>query len=120
MGEFAAKVEEANKHGEAIKEASAKIIDTDEYRKPINGWFTTKYGPVIDQNIVKDSVKNVTQLNTRSQEISKLVVVIKDIAINQFIIQMQRLRQREQGNTEKDFRSLQRKYENSLNKPLRP
>ena len=40
---------------------------------------STQQMSAIDQ-IVKDSVKNVTQLNTRSQEISKLVVVIKDIA----------------------------------------
>ena len=78
MAGFANKVEEANKHGEAIKEASTKILDmTNAGSQLMDG--STQQMAAIDQ-IVKDSVKNVTQLNTRSQEISKLVVVIKDIA----------------------------------------
>ena len=40
---------------------------------------STKQMKTIDE-IVKDSVQNVEKLNARSQEISKLVIVIKDIA----------------------------------------
>lgn len=78
MSEFAAKVEAVNEHGESLKAASVKVLDmTNEGRQLMDG--STEQMAAIDQ-IVKDSVKNVNQLNTRSHEISKLVVVIKDIA----------------------------------------
>lgn len=78
MAEFAIKVEEANEHGELVKETSNKVLEmTHEGSQLMKG--STKQMITIDQ-IVKDSVKNVVGLNNQSQEISKLVVVIKDIA----------------------------------------
>lgn len=78
MSEFAAKVEAVNEHGESLKVTSVKVLDmTNEGSQLMDG--STEQMAAIDQ-IVKDSVKNVNQLNTRSHEISKLVVVIKDIA----------------------------------------
>lgn len=78
MAEFAAKVEEATEHGELMKERSTKVLEmTHVGSQLMNG--STKQMSTIDQ-IVKDSVQSVGELNTQSQEISKLVVVIKDIA----------------------------------------
>ena len=78
MGVFATKVQEANEGGEYIQETSDQVLEmTDVGSELMNG--STQQMTTIDQ-IVKDSVQNVKKLNTRSQEISKLVVVIKDIA----------------------------------------
>ena len=78
MGVFATKVQEANEGGEYIQETSDQVLEmTNVGSELMNG--STQQMTTIDQ-IVKDSVQNVKKLNTRSQEISKLVVVIKDIA----------------------------------------
>jgi methyl-accepting chemotaxis protein len=78
MGLFTTKVQEANEHGESIRETSDQVLEmTNVGSQLMNG--STQQMTTIDQ-IVKDSVQNVKELNTRSQEISQLVVVIKDIA----------------------------------------
>ncbi len=78
MGIFATKVQEANERGEYIQETSDQVLEmTNVGSQLMNG--STQQMTTIDQ-IVKDSVQNVKKLNTRSQEISKLVFVIKDIA----------------------------------------
>ena len=76
--DFATKVQEANEYGEQIQESSDKVLEmTNTGSQLMNG--STKQMKIIDQ-MVKDSVQNVKNLNTRSQEITKLVFVIKEIA----------------------------------------
>lgn len=78
MAEFATKVDEANGHGESMQTTSQRVLEmTNIGCQLMNG--STKQMATIDQ-IVKDSVHNVNELNNRSQEISKLVIVIREIA----------------------------------------
>lgn len=78
MAEFALKVEEANDYGESMTETSNKVLEmTNVGSQLMNG--STKQMTNIDQ-MVKNSVQNVTELNHQTQEISQLVVVIKEIA----------------------------------------
>ncbi|WP_301107740.1 methyl-accepting chemotaxis protein [Sporosarcina sp.] len=78
MEEFTAKVEEANQKGEAVKHSSENVLSqtttgaelmktSSEQMKKIDG-------------IVQDAVVKIKGLDLQTQEISKLVVVIKDIA----------------------------------------
>ncbi|WP_428909725.1 methyl-accepting chemotaxis protein [Niallia sp. Krafla_26] len=78
MAEFAAKVQEANENGETIQEGSNKVLEMTNVGSQLM-LGSTKQMKTIDE-IVKDSVQNVQNLNVRSQEISKLVIVIRDIA----------------------------------------
>ena len=78
MAEFAAKVQESNEYGEQIQETSNQVLSmTNEGRQLMDG--STKQMTAIDE-IVKESVHKVSELNQQSQEISKLVIVIKEIA----------------------------------------
>ena len=78
MTEFATRIQESNEYGEQIQEASNHVLDmTDEGSQLMNG--STKQMTNIHQ-VVKESVHKVSELNNQSQEISKLVTVIKEIA----------------------------------------
>ncbi|MGP4105638.1 methyl-accepting chemotaxis protein [Virgibacillus sp. L01] len=78
MGTFAARVQEANSNGESIQNSSSEVLGmTDEGSRLMNS--SNEQMATIDQ-IVQDAVKKVQGLDTQSQEISKLVSVIKDIA----------------------------------------
>lgn len=78
MAAFATKIQEANEHGEHIQESSNNVLDmTNEGSQLMES--STHQMSKIDQ-IVKDSVQKVKDLDSQSQEISKLVVVIKDVA----------------------------------------
>nr|WP_071392627.1 methyl-accepting chemotaxis protein [Bacillus tuaregi] len=75
---FATKVQEANVQGEQIQESSNHVLAmTNEGSLLMDA--STKQMTVIDQ-IVRDSVQKVKELDTQSQQISKLVVVIKEVA----------------------------------------
>lgn len=78
MGGFSLKVQEANEHGEQIHQSSNKVLNmTNEGTKLMES--STNQMSKIDQ-IVRDSVQKVNDLNAQSQEISKLVDVIKNVA----------------------------------------
>lgn len=78
MAEFTTRVETLNKHGELITDSSTKVLEMTHVGSQLMDG-STKQMSTINQ-IVKDSVRSVSELNSRSQEISKLVFVIKDIA----------------------------------------
>lgn len=78
MTTFVTRVEEANSHGELIHESSNEVLTlTNNGRNLMES--STNQMVKIDQ-IVRESVEKVDQLNGQAQEISKLVDVIKDIA----------------------------------------
>ncbi len=78
MDIFSAKMQEANSNGEFVYESSNKVLGiTTEGGQLME--TSVKQMAVIDQ-IVKEAVSKVQGLDTQSQEISKLVSVIKDIA----------------------------------------
>ncbi|MFT4414374.1 methyl-accepting chemotaxis protein [Fredinandcohnia humi] len=78
MESFSSKVEEANKNGEHIYHSSNKVIGmTEEGNRLMDS--SIEQMTKIDR-IVQDSVRKVQELDTQSQQISKLVSVIKDIA----------------------------------------
>lgn len=67
--------------------------------------------------IVRDSVGKVNELHTQVQEISQLVIVIKEIAEQTNLLSLNaQLKRQEQENMEKDLLLLQKKFENWLNK----
>src|SRR5699024_2065370 len=75
---FTDKVEQANQNGEQIKDNSNKVLEmTTEGNKLMNS--STEQMTKID-HIVKDAVHKMQRLDNQSQEITKLVAVIKDIA----------------------------------------
>ena len=78
MSAFTAKVVEANEHGEQIQESSYKVLDLTKEGSQLMDSSTSKMLEI--DHIVKGSVQQVKELNTQSQEISKLVVVIKEVA----------------------------------------
>lgn len=78
IGDFSAKVQEANANGEQIHEASTEVLAlTNDGSQLMNS--STKQMEKIDQ-IVQDTVQKVKGLDVQSQEISKLVDVINDIS----------------------------------------
>lgn len=78
IGTFAKRVEEANENGERIQQSTDQALGmTDEGSQLMNA--SNEQMAKIDR-IVKDAVQNVQGLDTQSQEISKLVSVIKNIA----------------------------------------
>ncbi|MFD1360420.1 methyl-accepting chemotaxis protein [Lentibacillus salinarum] len=78
MSTFSTKVQEANEKGEHIQQESNDVLSlTDEGSHLMNN--SEEQMNKIDQ-IVQDTVQKVQGLDTQSQEISKLVSVIKDIA----------------------------------------
>ena len=78
MAIFATNVQEANENGQQINQTSSEILAlTDQGSQLMNS--STKKMIQID-HIVKDSVQKVKDLDSQSQEIFKLVVVIKEVA----------------------------------------
>lgn len=78
MTNFTTKVLEANEQGELVQQSSKQVLNMTNDGSQLMGSSTDQMHR-IDQ-IVRDSVKKVYDLNAQAQEISKLVVVIKDIA----------------------------------------
>lgn len=78
MESFTRKVEEANEKGENIQHSSSEVLamtsEGSQLMKSSNEQMVK-----IDQ-IVQEAVRKIQGLDAESQEISKLVVVIKDIA----------------------------------------
>lgn len=78
MGTFTNKVEEANENGERIRKNSGKVLEmTTKGSQLMNS--STEQMVQID-HIVKDVVDKMHNLDNQSQEISKLVSIIKDVA----------------------------------------
>ncbi|WP_164667702.1 methyl-accepting chemotaxis protein [Virgibacillus doumboii] len=78
MSTFAQRVEQANENGERIEHSSDVVLGmTDEGSQLMD--TSIEQMAKINQ-IVKDAVQKVQGLDTQSQEISKLVSVINDIA----------------------------------------
>ncbi|RUL45667.1 methyl-accepting chemotaxis protein [Lysinibacillus antri] len=78
MASFAEKVQEAHEYGELVQQAAKDVlIMTNEGSTLMES--SSNQMKKIDQ-IVRDSVQKVNELHIESQEISKLVVVIKAIA----------------------------------------
>ncbi len=78
MGTFKTKVDEANRNGEQIQIYSNEVLKmTNEGTYLMTS--STEQMTTIDQ-IVQDAVKKMENLDNQSKEITKLVVVIKDIA----------------------------------------
>jgi len=75
---FSVKVQEANQYGEQIQQSSNKVLEMTETGSRLMN-DSTKQMAKID-HIVNDSVQKVNDLSHQSQEISKLVTVIKDVA----------------------------------------
>ena len=78
MESFTSKVEEANEKGEHIQRSSSEVLTmTSEGSQLMES--SNEQMVKIDQ-IVQEAVQKIQGLDAQSQEISKLVVVIKDIA----------------------------------------
>lgn len=78
MDTFSAKMQEANTNGEGIYQSSNDVIGMTTEGAKLMG-DSVKQMAMIDQ-IVQESVQKVKGLDTQSQEITKLVSVIKNIA----------------------------------------
>lgn len=78
MNTFTNQVLEVNEHGEHINQSANEILNMTKNGRGLMESSTNQM-KAIDQ-IVKQSVQKVGHLNTQAQEVSKLVVVIKDIA----------------------------------------
>lgn len=78
MSSFTLKVEEADRDGEHVQEASANVLNMTEEGSGLMK-SSTKQMQSIDR-IVQDAVTKVEGLDTHAQEISELVSVIRDIA----------------------------------------
>ncbi|WP_170287568.1 methyl-accepting chemotaxis protein [Aquibacillus halophilus] len=78
MSDFSEKVYQANESGESVYGSSQEILVlTDEGSNAMN--LSIKQMGIID-GIVKNAVEKVSGLDKQSQEITKLIGVIKDIA----------------------------------------
>lgn len=78
MGSFTNKVEEVNEKGEYIQQSSTEVLSmTSEGGRLME--TSSEQMVKIDQ-IVQDAVQKIQGLDTQSQEISKLVIVIQNIA----------------------------------------
>lgn len=78
MGIFLTKVQEVNEHGVLMKESSNKVMNmTNDGSKFME---SSTHQMVKINKSVQESLQKVDNLNTQSQEIFKLVVVIKAIA----------------------------------------
>nr|WP_071393441.1 methyl-accepting chemotaxis protein [Bacillus tuaregi] len=78
MSIFSGKVQEADEQSEHIQTASNQVLDLTKEGSLLMD-ASTKQMIKID-HIVKDSVQKVKTLDIQAQQISKLVVVIKDVA----------------------------------------
>lgn len=78
MGSFTEKVQEANENGEHVKEISKEVLAMTNEGSLLMESSTNQMSKI--DNIVQAAVQKVQGLDTQSQEISKLVVVIKEIS----------------------------------------
>ncbi|SDK00032.1 methyl-accepting chemotaxis protein [Sediminibacillus albus] len=78
MGTFSEKVQTANENGELIQQSSDHVLGMTEDGSRLMDSSIEQMTKI--DAIVQDAVKKVQGLDTQSQEISKLVSVIKDIA----------------------------------------
>ncbi len=78
MDNFSSKMQEANSNGESVYESSNKVLKLTEEGSQLME-VSVQQMATIDQ-IVQESVQKVKGLDTQSQNISKLVSVIQDIA----------------------------------------
>ncbi|MEQ6390452.1 methyl-accepting chemotaxis protein [Bacillaceae bacterium S4-13-58] len=78
METFSANMQEANANGEDIYRASYEVLGMTEKGSRLMNESINQMNKV--DHIVKDAVEKVQELDSQSQEISKLVSVIKDIA----------------------------------------
>ncbi|KMY52955.1 chemotaxis protein [Bacillus sp. FJAT-27231] len=78
METFSGKVEEANENGEHIETYSVDVLNMTNEGNELMNSSTTQMAKI--DRIVRDAVEKMESLDQQSQEISKLVSVIKDIA----------------------------------------
>lgn len=78
MGLFTTKVGEANENGEMIEQNSTKVLEMTGQGSEMMRTSTDQMAKI--NHIVKDSLEKMRVLDNQSQEISKLVSVIKDVA----------------------------------------
>lgn len=78
MGEFSNSVQEANENGKNIRLSSNDVLNMTSEGSNLMQASTIQMKKI--DEIVKETVQKVNQLDTQSKEISKLVVVIKEIA----------------------------------------
>ncbi len=78
MGIYVEKVEEANEHGERIYQSSNGVLHLTEDGAQMMQQSVEQMTNI--DRIVNDSVQKVQQLDVQSNEISKLVTVIRDVA----------------------------------------
>jgi len=78
MGQFAAKVAEANDHGKEVQTVSKDVLATTEEGRALMLRSTEQMEKI--DHIVHDAVEKVEGLDKHAQDISKLVGVIKEIA----------------------------------------
>ncbi|OZU87191.1 hypothetical protein CIL03_18030 [Virgibacillus indicus] len=78
MGTFTVRVEEANENGEHIQVNSNKVIEMTSEGSQMMQSSTDQMIKI--NHIVKDAVQKMQHLDNQSQEITKLVSVIKDVA----------------------------------------
>lgn len=78
MGTFADRVEVANENGERIQENSSGVLEMTTKGSQIMNSSTEQMIKI--DHIVKDAVGKMQSLDNQSQEISKLISVIKDVA----------------------------------------
>ncbi|MDN4494371.1 methyl-accepting chemotaxis protein [Ureibacillus aquaedulcis] len=78
MGTYVEKVEEANENGERIHQSSYEVLRLTEGGSQLMLQSIEQMGNI--DRIVHDSVLKVQQLDVQSNEISKLVTVIKEVA----------------------------------------
>lgn len=75
---YAEEVNNANDHGEKVQESSQEVLNITEEGRQLMQSSKTQMAK-IDQ-IVRESVNKVEELETQTQEISQLVAIIQDIA----------------------------------------
>ncbi|VDG99089.1 H1 [Lysinibacillus sphaericus] len=78
MERFVERVESANERGEVIQKASVNVMEQTENGSALMESSSEQMQRI--DAIVQDAVTKIKGLDVQSQEISKLVVVIKDIA----------------------------------------
>ncbi|MDN4492159.1 methyl-accepting chemotaxis protein [Ureibacillus aquaedulcis] len=78
MGSYVEKVEEANENGERIYQSSNEVLKLTEDGSQLMRQSVEQMTTI--DRIVNDSVQKVQQLDDQSNEISKLVIVIRDVA----------------------------------------
>lgn len=78
MGSFTNKVEQANENGEQIQNYSTNVLDLTKDGRNLMQSSTEQMAKI--HHIVEDAVAKVENLDEQSQEITKQVSVIEDVA----------------------------------------